>query len=59
VLIALSTVPLVGAVLHAPVVWIIGLILLIAGVVSLLRGGIFFGVVLIVIGLILGALNIL
>ena len=40
------------------VVWIIGIILIIAGVVSLFRGSMLLGIVLIVIGVLLGGLNV-
>lgn len=40
------------------VVWIIGIVLIIAGVVSLFRGSMLWGVVLIVIGVLLGGLNV-
>jgi hypothetical protein len=41
-----------------PIVWIIGIILIIGGVVSLFRGGLLLGIVLIVIGVLLGGLNV-
>ena len=40
------------------IVWIIGIILIIAGVVSLFRRGVLLGIVLIVIGVLLGGLNV-
>jgi len=40
------------------VVWIIGIVLIVAGVVSLFRGSVLWGVVLIVIGVLLGGLNV-
>jgi hypothetical protein len=40
------------------IVWIIGIILIIAGVVSLFRGSVLLGIVLIVIGVLLGGLNV-
>jgi hypothetical protein len=40
------------------IVWIIGIILIIAGVVSLFRGSLLLGIVLIVIGVLLGGLNV-
>jgi hypothetical protein len=40
------------------VVWIIGILLIIGGVVSLFRGGLILGIVLIVIGVLLGGLNV-
>ena len=42
-----------------PVVWVIGIILIIAGVVSLFRRSLLLGIVLIVVGIFLGGLNIL
>lgn len=45
------------ATIHTPVLWILGVILLIAGIVILVRGAVVPGVVLIIIGIILGALN--
>jgi hypothetical protein len=47
-----------GAVV-VPLLWIIGVVLLIAGVVALVRGGILAGIVLIILGIILGGLNVL
>ena len=40
------------------VVWIIGIVLIIGGVVSLFRGSMLLGIVLIVIGVLLGGLNV-
>jgi hypothetical protein len=40
------------------IVWIIGIILIIAGVVTLFRGSLLLGIVLIVIGVLLGGLNV-
>jgi hypothetical protein len=40
------------------IVWIIGIILIIAGVVTLFRGSVLLGIVLIVIGVLLGGLNV-
>ena len=41
-----------------PIVWIIGIILIIGGVVTLFRGSVLLGIVLIVIGVLLGGLNV-
>jgi hypothetical protein len=41
------------------IVWVIGIILIVAGVVALFRSSLLWGVVLIVIGVLLGGLNIL
>ena len=49
------------AVLHGsivPILWIIGIVLIIAGVVSLFRGSLVVGIVLIIIGIFLGGLNV-
>ncbi len=40
------------------IVWIIGIILIIAGVVALFRSSVILGIVLIVIGVLLGGLNV-
>lgn len=45
------------AAINTPVLWIIGVVVLIAGVIFLFRGGVVGGVVLIIIGILLGALN--
>jgi len=42
-----------------PIVWIIGIVLIVFGVVSLFRGSLLWGLVLIVIGVFLGGLNVL
>ena len=41
-----------------PIVWVIGIVLIVAGVVSLFRGSLLLGIVLIVIGVLLGGLNV-
>jgi hypothetical protein len=41
-----------------PIVWVIGIVLIIGGAISLFRGSLFLGIVLIVIGVLLGGLNI-
>ena len=41
-----------------PIVWVIGLVLIVAGVVALFRSSLVLGVVLIVIGVVLGGLNV-
>jgi hypothetical protein len=54
--------PLVGAVVSGgavPVLWVIGIILIVVGVVDLFRDRMLLGVVLIVIGIFLGGLNLL
>jgi hypothetical protein len=58
VLASVLTALLIGAI-NTPVLWVIGVVLLVAGVLVLIRGGIIGGVVLIIIGILLGALNVL
>ena len=41
-----------------PIVWIVGIVLIVFGVVSLFRGSLLLGIVLIVIGVLLGGLNV-
>ena len=41
-----------------PIVWVIGIVLIVAGVVGLFRGSLILGIVLIVIGIFLGGLNV-
>ena len=41
-----------------PLVWVIGIILIVAGVVAIVRSSLLMGVVLIVIGIVLGGLNV-
>ena len=57
----LATLALVGAMHGAavPLLWIIGIVLIIAGVVSLVRGSMLGGIVMILIGIFLGGLNVL
>ncbi len=54
--------PPLAAIVHGgatPVVWIVGIILIVVSVVALVRRSLLTGVVLIVIGVLLGGLNIL
>ena len=54
--------PLLAAIVHGgatPLLWIIGIILIVVGVVALVRRSLLTGVVLIVIGVLLGGLNVL
>jgi hypothetical protein len=55
--------PLIAALFRhgatVPLIWIIGLVLIVAGAVSLVRGRIIVGVVLVIIGIVLGGLQIL
>jgi hypothetical protein len=41
-----------------PLIWIIGVILIIWGIVTLFRGSVLAGVVLIILGMLLGGLNV-
>jgi hypothetical protein len=41
-----------------PIVWVIGIVLIVGGVVALFRSSMLLGVVLIVIGVLLGGLNV-
>jgi len=41
-----------------PIVWVIGIILIVVGVVALFRRSLLLGIVLIVIGVLLGGLNV-
>ena len=53
--------PLLTAVVHGaavPLLWVIGILLIVAGVVALVRRSLLLGVVLIVIGIFLGGLNV-
>ena len=53
--------PLLAKVVHGgavPLIWVIGIVLIVAGVVALIRGSLLMGVVLIVIGIFLGGLNV-
>ena len=53
--------PLVASVFNGgavPIVWVIGIVLIVAGVVALFRSSLLLGVVLIVIGVFLGGLNV-
>ena len=45
--------------LHAPLLWIIGIVLIVAGVIGLVRGTMIFGILLIVVGVVIGGVNIL
>lgn len=62
-MLALLAQTLLAAVAHGavavPLLWIIGIILLIVGVVKLVRGGLLIGIVLIILGIILGGLNLI
>jgi len=52
---------MLAAVTHGaaiPLLWIIGVILIIFGIVSLFRGSVLTGVLLIILGILLGGLNV-
>jgi hypothetical protein len=53
---------LLAAVTHGgvvvPLLWVIGVVFLVAGVVSLFRGAVAAGVLMIIIGILLGGLNV-
>lgn len=53
--------PLTAAVhgISAPLLWIIGLVLIVAGAIGLFRGSLILGIILIVIGIVIGGLNVL
>lgn len=42
-----------------PIIWIIGLVLIVAGVISMVRRGLVLGIVLVILGIILGGLQLL
>lgn len=46
-----------GAVV-VPLLWVIGVVFLVGGVITLVRGGVIAGVLLIIIGILLGGLNV-
>lgn len=43
----------------APLLWVIGLVLIVAGVIGLFRGSLIFGIILIIIGILIGGLNVI
>jgi hypothetical protein len=51
-----------GALFHhgaaVPLVWIIGLVLIVGGLISMVRGGIAAGIILVILGIILGGLQV-
>ena len=53
---------LLSAITHngvaVPLLWIVGAVLVIAGVISLVRGSILGGILLIIVGIVLGGLNV-
>ena len=55
------TTPLLASVIHGtavPILWVIGIILIVAGVVAVFRRSLLLGVAMIVIGVVLGGLNV-
>ncbi len=54
-LFSLATIHGIGA----PILWIIGLVLIVGGVIGMFRGSLIFGIVLVIIGIVIGGLNIL
>jgi hypothetical protein len=62
-MVAVLVTPLLAALTHGtivvPLLWVIGILLLVAGLISLVRGGLFAGFPLIILGILLGGLNVL
>jgi hypothetical protein len=56
-----TLVPLTAAIhgTAAPILWILGIVLIVAGVIGMVRGSLLVGVLFIIIGIVLGGLNIL
>jgi hypothetical protein len=55
------TAPLLASIFNGtavPVVWIIGIILIVAGAVAVFRHSLLLGVVMIIVGIVLGGLNV-
>ena len=53
--------PLLASVVHGaavPLLWVIGIVLIVAGVVALFRSSLLLGIALIVVGVLLGGLNV-
>jgi hypothetical protein len=53
--------PLLASVIHGtavPILWVVGIILIVAGVVALFRRSLILGAVMIVVGVFLGGLNV-
>ncbi len=53
---------LIGGIFHGgaavPIFWIIGAVLIVAGVIAMFRGSLLAGIVLAILGIILGGLNV-
>jgi len=55
------TAPLFASIIHGtatPILWVIGIILIVVGAVAIFRSSLLLGVVLVVIGIVLGGLNV-
>jgi hypothetical protein len=58
---AMLTTPLLASLIHGtatPILWVIGIILIVVGAVAIFRRSLLLGVVLVVIGIVLGGLNV-
>ena len=53
--------PLLGSIIHGtatPILWVIGIILIVAGAVAVFRRSLLLGVAMIIVGIVLGGLNV-
>ena len=58
---SMLTAPLLASIIHGtatPILWVIGIILIVVGAVAIFRRSLLMGVVLVVIGIVLGGLNV-
>ena len=58
---SMLTTPLLASIIHGtatPILWVIGIILIVVGAVAIFRRSLLLGVVLVVIGIVLGGLNV-
>jgi hypothetical protein len=58
---SMLTTPLLASIIHGtatPILWVIGIILIVVGAVAIFRRSLLMGVVLVVIGIVLGGLNV-
>ena len=58
---AMLTTPLLASIIHGtatPILWVIGIVLIVVGAVAIFRRSLLLGVVLVVIGIVLGGLNV-
>ena len=58
---SMVTAPLLASIIHGtatPILWVIGIILIVVGAVAIFRRSLLLGVVLVVIGIVLGGLNV-